>query len=111
MTSLLGQLKALIDEANDLIPKSLEYVPGSETSDKRKQRTTRWMTNCESLLRFAGIPSYLGKFHEVLRHDTKEVWKIAQIAGLLESASDMLASGFIGDLRSLVQAEILDSVD
>jgi hypothetical protein len=52
----------------------------------------------------------LSKFHEALRLTGDEYWKIARIAGLLESASDMLAAGFIGSLRSIVQAEILDSV-
>lgn len=100
MTNLLGQLKALIEEAKGLITDSRLFPSVSDpTKVEHRQRVTRWMSNSESILQFAAIPTYLIKFHGVVRQTGDEYWKIARIAGLLESASDMLAAGLSGILN------------
>ena len=111
MMNLIGQLKALIDQAEKLGPETNRFIsPSDDAFNKRQQRVIRWMTNCESVIQFAALPTYLTKFFEAQRGRASDSWKIAQVAGLLQSAIDMLEGGFIGNLRTLVQAEILDSV-
>ncbi len=107
-------MKKIIERIEELIKQSEKIqLLGDKNDISRKylQKRTWLLHSCEDVLKYATLDKYLEEFRKLTNNVSYVcVYEIAEITGLLESARDSLQHGFVGNIRSLLHAEMFDSI-
>jgi len=102
-------LEKLIKEADGLLERAQLTLIGPYFLEFTREYT-RWLRSCQGVLRHAGLNEYAEQVGHISQDDSSRSYNIAEIAGVLETARDMLVNRFVGDVRYLVHAEFFDSL-
>ena len=106
----LDKLDALIKEGLEVrdIVRDLGQLPDRERED-RNTRRTRWRLTVDTLLRQLGLDSYADRAHAFHEGTLYTANAVAHIVGVLQSARDLVAEGYLGKLSYLLQADFYGS--
>jgi hypothetical protein len=110
MNSVRSRLQELIEEGNLLREEGRnKNAMKDHEREAYLRKRTRWQANCDTALRFAGLKDHRGEFQRLVDSNAYEAMKISLCVAQLESAIDSIDSGFVGNLRHLLHAELFDS--
>jgi hypothetical protein len=110
MTKPSQRIASLIETGKGL---TAEWGEGSLPESallKRASDTARWMQSSEHFLEFVGLPRFAEKFKTIYASNIRPPYKYHQLLGVLESAQDEIANGFLGRVVYLAHADLFGSV-
>jgi hypothetical protein len=94
---------------------ALEALADEESPVREGQsftrRYNRWSKNVVEILAYASMETHLNDAREIIK--TSLGWegqKVLVLAGLLESAYDLMKNGFVGKIKFLLHAELFSSL-
>jgi hypothetical protein len=110
-TALLAALSGLIDQVNDLRRDARDFESiGDERREIHVQSRSRWLADCRTLLRHAGLEDYLGRLEVLVPGTARGPFQFSEVAGLLESAKEAIQHGTATSARVLDFGEILSDL-
>ncbi len=111
MQKILTRLAELIAEGQALTDAWRDPNAGDDEQRRdRAQRTARWHESCKHVLTYVELADLRQTFIDTTQNEAYPAYQLSQLVGVMESARDEVAAGFVGDIRYLLHADIFDSL-
>lgn len=110
MTKPSQRIAELIETGNGLRVDWEEGPKPEELVLKRASDTAKWVQSSEHFLDFIGLTTFRERFASTYKQNIRATYKFAQLVGILESAQDEIANGFLGKIVYLAHADLFGSV-
>jgi hypothetical protein len=110
MKNIPQRIDALIETGRQLQADWEQTSVPEDAALARASASSRWVQSAEHVLEFTGLLSHRERFRAIHGSNARQPYKYAQLVGILESAKDEIAAGFLGRVAYLAHADLFGSV-
>jgi hypothetical protein len=106
MRNVIAFLDSLVKEADQL--ENLAVKPATlQREEAFARRYRRWQKSTIEIMEYASLPQHASEARKILHEKHwSDYSKVTDVAGLIESARDLVANGFVGQMKFLLHAEV-----